>query len=156
MPNSAAARTTRRSASAPSRWPMVRGSPRAFAQRPLPSMMMATWRGVTPPSAASAALPTLTAVVVGWLTSDLHDLFFFGGERVVDLLHVAVGQLLHLVVQFAVLVLGNLAVLFLLLQELHAVTSDVANGNPCLLGIFVRDLAQLRAPLLTEVRDRHT
>ena len=30
----------------------TRGRPRAFAQRPLPSMMMATWRGTAPPAAA--------------------------------------------------------------------------------------------------------
>ncbi len=31
--------------SAPARWPSWRDSPRARAQRPLPSMMIATWRG---------------------------------------------------------------------------------------------------------------
>src|SRR5688572_33018329 len=116
----------RRSASAPSRWPAARGRPRALAQRPLPSMMMATWRGTAPPSGASAA-PILAAVEIGWLTSDLHDLFFLGGERVVDLLHVVVGQLLHFIVQLAVLVLGDLAVLFLLLQRFHAIAADVAD-----------------------------
>ena len=45
MPSSPAPRTTRRTASAPRRWPATRGRPRAFAQRPLPSMMMATWWG---------------------------------------------------------------------------------------------------------------
>src|SRR5512138_2906870 len=29
----------------PIRWPSTRGSPRSVAQRPLPSMMTATWRG---------------------------------------------------------------------------------------------------------------
>src|SRR5688572_14197163 len=145
----------RRSASAPSRWPAARGRPRALAQRPLPSMMMATWRGMAPPSGASDAVPILTAVEIGWLTSDLHDLFFFGGERLVDLLHMLVGQLLHLVVQLAVLVLGDLAVLFLLLQRFHAVPPDVADGDARLLGVFVRDLGQLGAPLLAELGDRH-
>ncbi len=42
MPISAAARTVRRTASTPRRWPSTRGRPRAAAQRPLPSMMMAT------------------------------------------------------------------------------------------------------------------
>ena len=37
--------TVRLTASTPARCPIVRGNPRAFAQRPLPSMMMATWRG---------------------------------------------------------------------------------------------------------------
>ena len=30
------------------RWPATRGRRRCFAQRPLPSMMMATWRGTSP------------------------------------------------------------------------------------------------------------
>src|SRR5262245_17250874 len=42
-PRPGAASTTRRTASAPRRCPAVRGSPRAAAQRPLPSMMIATW-----------------------------------------------------------------------------------------------------------------
>src|SRR5262245_11448052 len=42
-PRPGAAFTTRRTASAPRRCPAVRGSPRAAAQRPLPSMMIATW-----------------------------------------------------------------------------------------------------------------
>src|SRR5579862_1062056 len=37
--------TTRRTVLAPARWPAKRGRPRWRAQRPLPSMMMATWRG---------------------------------------------------------------------------------------------------------------
>ena len=42
-PSPGAASTTRRTASAPARCPAERGSPRRVAQRPLPSMMMATW-----------------------------------------------------------------------------------------------------------------
>ena len=34
-----------RTASTPARWPATRGMQRCLAQRPLPSMMMATWRG---------------------------------------------------------------------------------------------------------------
>ena len=45
MPSAGAACTVRFSACTPSRWPMARGSPRACAQRPLPSMIRATWRG---------------------------------------------------------------------------------------------------------------
>ena len=45
MPRSPAARTVRRSASTPRRCPSPRGNPRAAAQRPLPSMMMATCLG---------------------------------------------------------------------------------------------------------------
>jgi hypothetical protein len=42
MPISPTARTARRNASTPRRWPSLRGRPRSAAQRPLPSMMIAT------------------------------------------------------------------------------------------------------------------
>src|SRR5438876_7298905 len=45
-PWSGAASTIRRTASAPARWRAARGRPRRAAQRPLPSMMTATWREV--------------------------------------------------------------------------------------------------------------
>jgi len=44
MPESGAASTMRRTASTPARWPAARGIPREVAQRPLPSMMIATWK----------------------------------------------------------------------------------------------------------------
>ena len=45
MPISPAARTVLRNASTPRRCPSLRGNPRADAQRPLPSMIMATCLG---------------------------------------------------------------------------------------------------------------
>src|SRR2546428_7938308 len=42
MPRPGAASTTRRTAFAPARWPAGRGKPRRVAQRPLPSMIIAT------------------------------------------------------------------------------------------------------------------
>ena len=39
-------RTTARTDFTPSPWPATRGSPRLVAHRPLPSMMIATWRGI--------------------------------------------------------------------------------------------------------------
>src|SRR4051794_16370469 len=42
MPRSGAASTVRRRACVPARWPAMAGRPRRRAQRPLPSMMMAT------------------------------------------------------------------------------------------------------------------
>ena len=41
----AATSTVLRSAATPARWPNARGSPRCLAQRPLPSMMIATCSG---------------------------------------------------------------------------------------------------------------
>src|SRR5258705_13967007 len=66
MPHPGAMRTARRTASAPARCPAARGRPRRVAQRPLPSMTIATWKEVlcfikpirkkkTPPSACTAA-----------------------------------------------------------------------------------------------------
>src|SRR6266576_6929141 len=46
MPQPGAISTARRTASAPARCPAARGSPRRVAQRPLPSMTIATWREV--------------------------------------------------------------------------------------------------------------
>src|SRR5215468_9060909 len=44
MPSAGDASTTRRTASTPARCPAARGRPRRTAQRPLPSIMMATCR----------------------------------------------------------------------------------------------------------------
>src|SRR4029077_972368 len=44
-PSSGAASTVRRTASTPARWPATRGRPRRPAQRPLPSITMATCSG---------------------------------------------------------------------------------------------------------------
>src|SRR4051794_27171811 len=46
-PISMAPSTTSNSAASPISWPLVRGSPRALAQRPLPSIVIATWRGTS-------------------------------------------------------------------------------------------------------------
>src|SRR5271166_641089 len=53
-PDRIAASIRRRTARAPSRCPATRGRPRDLAQRPLPSMMMATWAGRTPTDPATA------------------------------------------------------------------------------------------------------
>src|SRR5215831_8471439 len=45
IPSSPAVRMMTRADSAPARWPSMRGRWRCRAQRPLPSMMIATWRG---------------------------------------------------------------------------------------------------------------
>src|SRR5450631_2872467 len=44
-PISMAPATTSSNEASPASWPLVRGRPRAFAQRPLPSMTIATWSG---------------------------------------------------------------------------------------------------------------
>src|SRR5688500_12851209 len=121
MPSSAAAVTACRTDSAPRRWPAMRGRPRARAQRPLPSMMIATCVGSGPPSAAEG-----TASVF-W--SDIQDVFFLGRDRVVDLLDEFVGQLLDQRALLAVLVLGDLVALLVRLEGLHAVAAHIAYGD---------------------------
>ncbi len=44
-PISMAPSTTSKSECSPRSWPAVRGRPRSFAHRPLPSITIATWRG---------------------------------------------------------------------------------------------------------------
>src|SRR5579885_2933840 len=144
MPISAAPVTVRRTASAPRLCPAIRGRPRHFAQRPLPSMMIATWTGGFAPGVAGRAS----------MGSDLQDLLLLLGQRLVDLLDVLVRQPLHLLIVATMLVLGDLAVLLHLLQRFHAVPPHVANGDPALLRVFVRELRELLAPLAAELGDR--
>src|SRR4051812_35435283 len=49
-PSSRPPSTVSKRASSPAAWPSVRFRPRCCAQRPLPSMTMATWRGTRPGS----------------------------------------------------------------------------------------------------------
>src|SRR6266705_3583409 len=116
MPSSWAARTTRRNASTPRRWPSARGRPRAAAQRPLPSMMIATCNG---PSVRS--LPSLAGAAAFGISRSLtctlngEDFLFLGREQLIDLGNHAVGRLLHVVGKALLVVLGNLVVLLELL-----------------------------------------
>ena len=55
MPRSTARSTIGRMASTPAAWPSASGTPRWRAQRRLPSMMMATWRGSAAASVAVAS-----------------------------------------------------------------------------------------------------
>ena len=75
-------------------------------------------------------------------------------KRVVDLLDVIVGGLLHLGAVLLVLVLADDVLLLELLQMLHRVAADVAHGDALLFGVFARDLRQFRAALAGERRDR--
>src|SRR3990172_5262852 len=86
MPSSCAARTTARTDSMPARWPSMRSRPRCFAQRPLPSMMTATWRGM-----GSARMGR--SCIVG-SPLDLEDLLLLLVGLAVDLLHEVVGEVL--------------------------------------------------------------
>src|SRR5450759_5104507 len=61
---SAPARTVAVTAFSPSRWPSIRGRPRCVAQRPLPSMMIATFFGMSRPSTSD--MITLQRISSRW------------------------------------------------------------------------------------------
>src|SRR6516225_5837429 len=119
MPSSAAAVTARRAASAPRRCPAIRGMPRAFAQRPLPSMMIATCRG--------SARGMATALIDE--TLNLQDLHVLLGQRFVDAPDVVVGQVLDLLLLLALLVLRDLGLLLTPLDDLDTIAANVADRD---------------------------
>src|SRR5262245_60552111 len=113
--------------SLPRRWPESRSRPRPCAQRPLPSMMMATCRGRrvrSIPCASSRARRDFSSF--GISTSNRHDLVFFGLEDLVDLDDAGVGERLHLVVGVPEVVLGDVLLLQELLQHVVRIAPVIA------------------------------
>src|SRR5215470_2133778 len=115
MPRSPAARTVRRNASTPRRCPSARGKPRAAAQRPLPSMMMATCRG-------TAKSPICTLVSASALDiqhpSHREDLLLFRGQHPIELRDRVIGCLLDLLGRALAVVLADLVIFFQLLEHI--------------------------------------
>lgn len=66
-PISIAPCSTSRTRSAPTLCPSVRGSPRSFAQRPFPSITIATWFGISSPGSLGATAPD------GWGSGVLYS-----------------------------------------------------------------------------------
>src|SRR5690606_21020946 len=111
-PRSAHPRTVARTASAPLRCPATRGRCRFRAQRPLPSMMMAICRGTGPTSGiASVVLLNKRRPSLGLHRQQVGFLLL---QDLVDLADRAIGELLHLLLGLALLILRDL----LLLQHL--------------------------------------
>src|SRR4029079_17078022 len=146
MPCAPAARTTRRRASTPRRWPSTRGKPRAAAQRPLPSMMIATCRGT-----ANSGVRTLSNSGFD-ISSSSHreDLLFFCRQHLVDLDNDVVGRLLHLLGRPFALILADLVVLLQLLEYIETVASNMTHRDLGSLRILVSDLDQVLATILIE------
>src|SRR5262249_38402467 len=139
IPSSAASRSRAFRVSAPARCPSTTGRSRCCAQRPLPSVMIATY----------LAAGTLRAAE----SSDFEDLFFLAFEQGVDLRGGAVGLFLQRLLGAALLVLTDFAFLFQVAQVAHDVAAHVADRDPALLGDAVDDLDHLAAPLLGHLRD---
>src|SRR5215831_5194713 len=114
IPRSPAARTVRRNASTPRRCPSPRGNPRAAAQRPLPSMMMATWCGTA--MVSSVAVCSASFLVMRTRSSHREDLPFLVRQHLVDLGNGLVGRLLHLLGRALAVVLADLVLLLEFLE----------------------------------------
>src|SRR5690242_15646009 len=167
-PSPGAASTVRRSARVPARCPASGGSPRRAAQRPFPSMMMATLAAVAgasgsgvgparrsrPMVRSSRNCRRTTVIRPDADPSDFHDLGLFGLQRGVDLGDALVGQLLQPVLRPVDVVRAGLAVLLEVLEPVDGVAADVAGGDPALLGHVPHLADEVLAPLLGELRDR--
>src|SRR5574339_447784 len=103
-PNSTVARITRRRFSVPALCPARRGNRRESAQRPLPSMMMAMWRGNLSAGmfrgVSGIKFPVATTYPQGKCPQvsksflHLHNFGFFSLPVLGNLFNKAVGQLL--------------------------------------------------------------
>src|SRR5579871_5755895 len=149
MPRSTQARTVARTVSTPRLWPATRGRWRRLAQRPLPSMMIATWRG-TAPWGGTAWVELSCDILSPSTPLHRHQLGFFLLQQLVDLGGVPVGHLLHLVLGAALVVFRHLLLLQRLLQVVDRVAPQVAHRDAGVLGLVLDHLDQLLAPLLGE------
>src|ERR1700742_557289 len=138
IPRSTASRSRALKTSAPARWPSITGSPRRCAQRPFPSVMIATYL---------AALKRCAA-------SNLEDFRFLRLQERVDLGDRLVGLFLQRSLGAALVVLADFALVLQLAQVAHHVAAHVADRDAAVLGDAVDDFDHLPPPLLGHLRDR--
>src|SRR5262245_8736053 len=129
-PRSPQARTVARTASLPRWCPATRGRNRFFAQRPLPSMMMAIWRGTAPVCGMVWVVLSCIGLSVR-VRGDLHvhEIGFLLLQRLFDLRDIAVGQLLDVVLGAALLILRKLVFLQHLLEMSVRIAAQVADRH---------------------------
>ena len=151
MPRSPAARTVRRKASTPRRCPSTRGRPCAAAQRPLPSMMMATCRGAAKPSACRRRRRRRLASRSCRVAQTVMISFSLPASSFSTSRDSGVGRLLHFAGLALLLVLADLVLLLQLLEQVETVAADVAHRHARSLGVFVRDLHDFAPPLFIEL-----
>src|SRR3990170_983109 len=145
MPNSTQARITRRRFSVPARCPASRGNPRARAQRPLPSMMMATCSGIFSGSSFEADFAAAEAPAL-----DLKDLGLLPAGDLIHLLDDPIGELLQLGLPSVKLVLGNQLLFLILAQVVQDIAADIAHRHPGFFGPAPQDFHQILAPFFGE------
>src|SRR6266849_4162315 len=116
MPLAPQAEINSRTISTPLRWPAIRGKPRCLAQRPLPSIMTATWRGtaelgsVTEPIGMDLFIRAEFVLRASRQTkkSDLHEILFLGRDQLIGFSRKAVGEFLYRVLRAFFIILGDL------------------------------------------------
>src|SRR5262245_40874026 len=131
---------------ATARCPSITGSLRCCAQRPFPSVMIATYCAVTLEAAKTESGQDAAA-------SYLEDLLFLALQKGVDLLHRGVGVLLELLLAVVLLVRARIPIFLQLPQVVHHVAADVPDPHPPLLRDAVDDLHELLAALLGQLGD---
>src|SRR6266508_992409 len=170
-PRSMHARTVVRTASTPLRWPATRGSMRCFAQRPLPSMMIAMCRGTLRGTGISRVELSNTGNGRGGRRDSLRgdcdgrgdaarsldrqQIRFLALEHLVDLGDVSVGELLHIDLRMSLIVLRDFVILEQFLQVFVRVAPDIANRDTRVLSLVANHLDQFLAPIFRERRHRH-
>ena len=126
IPNSAASRSRALTTSAPAWWPSIGASPRCCAQRPLPSVMIATYGPPALRRVRPAAQTSRISSSLAFISASISPIALS-----VSFCSVALGA--------ALLVLARLALLADLLEVVHHVAADVAHRDPALLGDAVDD-----------------
>src|SRR4051794_28089441 len=113
-------------------------------------------RHARPRLAQALGQPRTTSAEVRSTSADsnFHDLGFFAVQELVDVLRVLVGELLEAVLAAVLVVCADVAVVDQLLQVVHAVAADVADGDAAFLGEMPHDLDELLAAFLGQLRDR--
>ena len=81
----------------------------------------------------------------------LHELLFLGAADLVDLLDVFVGQFLQVLFGLYLVVLGDLRVLLELLDIVHGVAADIADGHLGVLAVLAHLLGQFLTAFLREL-----
>src|SRR5881275_12100 len=170
MPRSIADSTTGRSARDPARWPSATETSFSAAQRPFPSMMIATARATSGRCSSGVTSVPVMEVTSGPTSNtcrllagdhaarcgslDLHHLRFLVLQELVDVLRVLVGQLLDAALGPVLVVGSDLALVDELLQVPHRIAPDLAHGDPVVFRHIADDLDELLPPLFGELRDR--
>src|SRR3989344_2630797 len=144
-PASAHTSMTARTASTPALCPATPGIKRFFAQRLLPSMMIATWRGT---------VDGATCLVFSMKTRPLygHQVFFFLRQVRVDLSHVLLGQIIDFAGCATLFVFADFLFLDQILELAVGIATDVAHGNPGILSHVTRLLGEALAGFLGQGR----